>query len=122
MRRVEPEVLKEGRREMAKIAREARDVIREEVPRGPAAGGHTFRAVTSGTRGLNPTLKLNRNYRPYTGGMFFGAKGDRYPQFPRARPETGGYYFYPTIKKIRPKVTEEWRKALDRAIRKAGLD
>ena len=114
MRKVAPEVLKSGRREMAQLARSGRDEIRGGVPYSKLRT-----AVTSGTRGLNPALKLNRQKTPWTAGHFFGAKGDRYPQFPRAKP--GGYYFYPKIKEIRPEATNRYRAVLDDVLRRSGL-
>lgn len=54
------------------------------------------------------------------GDVFFGSEfgSDRLRQFPRRSPKLGagnkGYYFWPTIEAMSPKINAEYRKALDR--------
>ena len=116
------------RRLMAAESRRVRDEIRADWVRGPAVGGHSFRAVTSGTKGLNPTIKLNRAYRPYVGWITFGGtRRRRYPtgvrvdRQPRVTPPDG-FWFYPGIKRARKRVEQQVRVILRQAIRDAGLD
>lgn len=122
LRAFDRDLVKRTRRLMAAESRKVRDEIRADWPRGPAAYGHSFRAVTSGTRGLNPTLKLNRGYRPYVGWLVFGG---RRPRDRVTRPIVGGgdgYWFYPGVKRARKRVEKKVRGVLKDAVRQAGLD
>jgi hypothetical protein len=108
------------RRLMAAESRKVRDEIRGDWKRGPAIGGHSYRAVTSGTKGLNPTLKLNRAYRPYVGWIVFGGRRPR-DRVTRPRPPDGRW-FYPGVKRARRRVVQQVRTVLRQSIRQAGLD
>lgn len=130
LRRLSPEVQRETRREMAAVARWGRDRIRADWDRGPRKGGHSFRAVTSGTRGLTPVVRLRRDYRPYVGWLVFGGRRRRYyraqgawrvDRQPRRAPDEG-FWFYPGIAATRPEATRRARAVLTRSIRRAGLD
>ena len=68
---------RETRREMAALAREARDDIRGDWPVGPNRGGHSRLAVTSGTKGLIPYVALRRDYRSYVGWLVWGGRRPR---------------------------------------------
>lgn len=120
LRSFDKDLQKRTRRRMADISRQVRDEVRSDWPRGPAAGGHSYRAVTSGTKGLRPTLKLNRGYRPYVGWLIFGGKRPR-DRAARRAPEDG-FFFYPGVKRARRRVVSEVGKELQHAIRQAGLD
>lgn len=126
------------RKLMAAESRKVRDEIRADWAKGPKEGGHSFRAVTSGTRGLNPTIKLNRAYRPYVGWLVFGGRrhrryvnratgqvlGLRVDKRDR-RMQIGsrdGLWFYPGVKRARKRVEQRVRYVLKDAVRQAGLD
>lgn len=130
LKKVDKDLQRETRRMMAAESRKVRDEVRGDFTRGPTPGGHAFRAVTSGTKGLRPTLKLRRDYRPYVGWLVFGGRRRRYyplqgayrvDREPRRAPEDG-FWFYPGVKRARRRVTDKVRQILADAIRDAGLD
>jgi hypothetical protein len=128
LKRFDADLVKRTRRLMAVESRRVRDEIRSVWKVGPAPGGHSRLAVTSGTKGLIPTIKLRRDYRPYVGWLVFGGtRRRRYPTGVRVdrqrRGETrDGYWFYPGIKRARRRVERQVQGVLRDAIRAAGLD
>jgi hypothetical protein len=118
LRAFNADLAKRTRRTMSTHSRGARDEIRRDWKRGPSKGGHSFRAVGSGTRGLIPTLTLNRAYRPYIGWLVFGGKRARDRQARRV--PDGGLWFYPGIKRARPRVVAAVKRDLEDAIRQAS--
>lgn len=126
LREYDNELQKGTRRELAAVARWGRDLIRADVPIGPAAGGHAFRAYTSGTRGFNPYVRFDRGYREYVGWLDFGGQ---LPSKASGKPArivrpivADGRYFYPGIKAMRPEAVDRVLDVLNTAARQAGLD
>jgi hypothetical protein len=91
LRSFDVELAKATRRRMGEISRRERDRIRGGWKKGPAKGGHSARAVVSGTDGLEPTLRLRRGYKPYIGWLVFGGKRPRDRTARRAPAD--GYWF-----------------------------
>ena len=131
LRKLNSELQKETRRRMAGIARRERDRIRADFKVGPAKGGHAYRAVTSGTSGLIPTLKLRRRASkyPYVGWLVFGGRRRRYyrssgtyrvDRKARRAPDDG-FWFYPGVARARRDATDEIYEALQEARRRAGI-
>jgi hypothetical protein len=120
LRAVSREGEKQTRRELAAVARRGRDRIRGEWVRGPNIGGHSFRAVTSGTKGFVPYIRLDREYRPYIGWLLWGGRRPR-DRRPRQVPSRDGLYFYPELRRMRPEVRARVEVVLSTAIRRAGL-
>jgi hypothetical protein len=128
LRKFDADLAKRTRRLMAVESRRVRDEVRSDWKVGPAPGGHSRLAVTSGTRGLVPTLKLNRAYKPYIGWLVFGGvRRRRYPtgvrvdRVARVAP-ADGHWFYPGVKRARKRVERQVQVVLRDAIRAAGLD
>jgi hypothetical protein len=131
LRQVSPELVKRTRRMMAAEARKVRDDARADWPGdpGPAAGGHSKVAVTSGTKGLTPTVSLRRDHPrfPQVGWVIFGGvrrrryeTGVRVDRRARAAP-LEGYAFYPAVKRARQRVIRQADAIVAQAIREAGL-
>ena len=119
LRTLDRELEKSTRRRMSAIARRQRDRIRSDWKKGPSKGGHSARAVVSGTSGLAPTLKLKRGYRPYIGWLVFGGKRPRDRRARAVPPD--GLWFYPGVKRARAEAHGEIIEALTDARRQAGL-
>jgi hypothetical protein len=123
------ELQRETRRRMAAISRKVRDEGRANWPDGPAKGGHSRTVIGSGTDGLIPYVRFQRQNPRYLYAPWIEWGGRRHRRYrswiavdrqerPQVRP---GRFFYPAVINARKTAPDEVFAALLDAKRRAGL-